>query len=138
MTVLAALEKIYDRDGCLTAEAVVREARKKSSPLHDQFTWDDTKAATKWREQQARTLIHRFKIEVETQPDVVHRVRRFTHLRDFGYVATEDALADPVKRDLVFEQALHELQSFRRKYEALVDVEAVWAASSAPPVRKAA
>lgn len=133
MNTAEALDRIYKRDGALTAESVVREARKKSSPLHAHFTWDDTEAAIKWREQQARVLIARFKIEVETQPDITKRVRRFTHLREIGYVGTADALADPTMRDLVFEQAVREVQAFRRKYEALVDVEKVWATAAPAP-----
>lgn len=41
----------------LRPEDVVGQARKKSSPLHDQFTWDDSQAADEYRKWQARLLI---------------------------------------------------------------------------------
>ena len=38
----------------LTAREIVEEARKKNSPLHDFFEWDDSIAAEKYRLAQAR------------------------------------------------------------------------------------
>lgn len=55
----AELEKIRVRNGgVLTPEAVVRAAKKSTSPLHQCFDWNDSEAAEKWRHQQARVLIH--------------------------------------------------------------------------------
>lgn len=129
-TAAEELERIYQRDGHLTPATVVAEAKSPKSPLHSHFTWDDSEAAHQWRLQQGRVLIASIKIEVETQPDIVQRVRRFTHLGDEGYVGTPEALNNPMQRHLVFDQALRELESFRRKYEALIDVEQVWVAAS--------
>ena len=53
----ARLAQLLDRDGVLTDEVVVEDARPRSSPLHDHFTWDDTKAGVILRLQQARELI---------------------------------------------------------------------------------
>jgi hypothetical protein len=52
---LADLEKA--NSGRLTPAAVVEDARKPSSPLHDQFEWDKSKAAYAHWLEQARTLI---------------------------------------------------------------------------------
>lgn len=38
-----------ENDGRLTPAEVLEEARNPESPLHDQFTWDDTEAAEKYR-----------------------------------------------------------------------------------------
>ena len=46
----------------LTAEAIVEQAKKKKSELHEFFEWDDTKAAEQWRIQQARILINEVKV----------------------------------------------------------------------------
>ena len=43
--------------GKLTPDEVLKEAKKPRSLLHRYFTWDDTKAGTEWRRQQARMLI---------------------------------------------------------------------------------
>ena len=52
---LAKLEK--SGKGRLTPDAVLEDAANKTSPLHDQFEWDDTKAAQAHRLVQARRLI---------------------------------------------------------------------------------
>jgi hypothetical protein len=54
------IEKILARmeaEGKLTPDAVVERAKLKTSPLHEEFEWDDTKAGHKWRINQARSLI---------------------------------------------------------------------------------
>lgn len=53
----AKLAEIEKRDGKLTPEAVVTEARSERSVLHRMFVWDDGKAAALYRLDQARTLI---------------------------------------------------------------------------------
>jgi hypothetical protein len=48
--------RIYKEKG-LSAEMLVKEAEKKSSPLHSLFQWDEKRAAHQWRLQQARVII---------------------------------------------------------------------------------
>jgi len=57
-----AIQGLYDRDGVITASSVLTEAKKKTSPLHNKFEWDDTKAGKLFRLVQARTLIRTVKI----------------------------------------------------------------------------
>lgn len=54
---LLALEKDNDK---LTAEAIVKRAKKKGSKLYDLFEWDDSAAAIKYRKQQSRMLLASF------------------------------------------------------------------------------
>ena len=51
------LKQLESKHGRLTPEAVVREAKKPSSILHDEFEWDDKVAAQAHRIEQARGLI---------------------------------------------------------------------------------
>lgn len=51
----------------LTPENLIKEAKKKSNPLHNLFEWDDTEAARKWRLQQGRLIINEIKIIVDTE-----------------------------------------------------------------------
>lgn len=51
------LTKIYRRDGHVTASAVVAEATPAQSPIHDEFEWDDKKAAHEHRLSTARRMI---------------------------------------------------------------------------------
>jgi hypothetical protein len=71
------LERL-EREGRLTPEAVLEEARKKDSPLREHFTWDNKVAGDRLRLIEARTLIRTVKIEVihrEIPLNVVHFVR---------------------------------------------------------------
>ena len=63
-----AIQAIYDRDQCVTVSAVLQEAKKKRSPLHKHFQWDDTIAAQEFRKTQARHLIKEYVVVVEERP----------------------------------------------------------------------
>src|SRR3990167_4529437 len=57
----------------LTQEDVVKEAAKKTSPLHPAFEWDDKRAGHQWRLDQAGYLIRSITVTVEadeTKPPV--------------------------------------------------------------------
>lgn len=64
MDEIAARLLEMEKDGRLTPAEVLDEARNPDSPLHDQFTWDDTEAAEKYRLGQASRLIVRLRINV--------------------------------------------------------------------------
>jgi hypothetical protein len=51
-------------DERLIVENVLEAAKRKTSPLHPQFTWDNGKAAEEYRKQEARQLI-RIVVEVD-------------------------------------------------------------------------
>lgn len=64
MDEIAARLREMEKDGRLTPAEVLEEARNPESPLHDQFTWDDTEAAEKYRLGQASRLIVRLRVNV--------------------------------------------------------------------------
>lgn len=59
-----AIQGIESRDGKVTPESVVEDARSETSPLHRYFEWNDTKAAKKYRLSQARLIINHLQIRV--------------------------------------------------------------------------
>lgn len=65
------LQEIADRDGHLTADAVIEDAQHPESPLHDQFEWDDAKAAMEARRETARRLIRSVKVVVRTETHTI-------------------------------------------------------------------
>lgn len=69
---LAELEK--KGKGILTPQAVVDDAEKPGSPLHDQFEWNNTKAAYEFRLDQARALIVTVKYIFRTEKTTVRAV----------------------------------------------------------------
>lgn len=98
---IEVLERLRDEnDGLLKVDAIVEEARDRRSPLHKHFDWDDTSAAEKYREWQARALIQKCRIVIENRSDVM--VRAFvsvpTDRKEGGYRAVQEVLDSTVLR----------------------------------------
>jgi len=89
-----------ERNGTLTPEAVVDDAKDPSSPLHAEFEWDDAKAAVEHRMQRARAIIRSVRVvfveETRRLPAIayVRDPRREPH--EQGYVATRELKDDRV------------------------------------------
>lgn len=77
-TVQEKLTKILERDGCIKASAVVKEAKPKKSPIHDCFEWDDGKAADEHRLWQARHLIRVTVVPYEGEDNRLVHIRPVT------------------------------------------------------------
>lgn len=71
--------------GNLTHEMVLADAQDPSSPLHDYFEWDDTKAAQAWRIEQARLLVRSVRVVINTERQVITTI---------GYVRNPDLPGD--------------------------------------------
>lgn len=130
--VVAELKRIAaENGGVLQPETVVREAEPKSSPLHSRFTWDDSEAAHQYRIWQARQLI-RVSVEVLAGTDKVVDV--FVSLstdrqkESGGYRVMTEVLSDADLRQQMLTDALNELEVFRAKYRALVELAEIFTA----------
>jgi hypothetical protein len=118
------LWRLYQATGALTPAQVVEAATDPASPLHDHFEWDDSEAARRYRLVQAGRLIRRCRVTIEVGEEEVRRVRAFVSVPTPErpvFVATDDALADPDRRDVVLTQARRDLAALRRKYSDLLD-----------------
>lgn len=71
-------ELAEEAGGILTVDMVLEAAKAEVSPLHKHFEWSDSKAALEYRRWQARALIARCRIVVESRGDV--EVRAFVSL----------------------------------------------------------
>lgn len=60
------LKRIQNIYGSITPEILVKEAKKRNSPLHKIFEWNDTKAAENYRLQQARILLNNIQVTIVT------------------------------------------------------------------------
>jgi len=92
-----ALEQINADYGRVTTNIVVSEAKKKSSPLHDYFDWDNNVASKRWREQQARNLVNHI-VEVVIIEGKQTEQRSWFNVVEDGeniYVPLHDAVAVP-------------------------------------------
>ena len=59
--VIDEIMRIHKEQG-LTAENLIKNAKKKSNPLHELFDWDIKSSAEKWWLYQARVLINEVKV----------------------------------------------------------------------------
>lgn len=135
--VIALAEK---HGGTITPEIILAEAKRKRSPLHGFFCWDDTEAAEEYRRIQASQLIRRIKVTITGGDEKHIRVRAFVNVvepkpeveeaedidghgvncRPRGiYVTVEQACRVEGYRDQMIAQCKRDVESFRAKYSAL-------------------
>lgn len=125
----ADAQKVADEIGesSVTPQEVLEKARNENSELHKCFEWDDSIAAEKYRLRQAREIIVNLVYapkKKEEQP-----VRCFQ-------ITTEKSVYKPTKQFLVQEdeyqkllaRAKAELESFKRRYATLNELESVFEA----------
>lgn len=113
------LARIAERNnGTLTPDAVVADARDKSSPLHTHFEWDDSEAAKQWRLEQARSLIRSVRVDVQTESRVISTVR---YVRSPEATGRQQGYADVTKLrtrdDLAREALRRELASVKALFD---------------------
>lgn len=119
------------KKSALTAEAVVADAKKATSPLHSFFCWDDSEAAKLYREDQARWLIRsviRVTVRGDDHEDL--QTREFVNVTiedERQYVSVATAMNNANLRNQMFENALRELGMFERKYKDLAELSELFA-----------
>ncbi len=112
--------------GLATAEAIVEASRSENALFHRYFEWDDSIAAEKHREAQARTLVGSIQVRYSQSPGVETRAFEITVQKDVrGYAPVDIILANPDERALLLQRAFAELASFKRRYTALSELSGV-------------
>lgn len=104
----------------LTAANLVEDSRPEEAPLHNEFTWDDTKAAESWRRQEAMMIINSVEIRIENHEPVQAFVKISSAERN--YLQTSVLIRAKETRDILLENALRELQGIQRKYAAIAEL----------------
>jgi len=129
------LNTIYQRDGTLQAQAIVEEARPKSSPIHAGFEWRDKIAANEHRKWQARNMVRSIEIvqpeQPQKQPEAQTIEIQTSEHSSFAYVfagggneATPSGYhpAEVVRKDFdLFDRAMQDAQRALRSAENRVD-----------------
>jgi phage pi2 protein 07 len=109
------------KESGLTAESVIAEAKKKKSPLHELFEWDDTIAGEKWRLQQARVFINEVKILIDTKEYYAfENVSLDTNEIENPcreYMERQEIIQTPALRQQVMMSAYNQLLYWKAKYE---------------------
>lgn len=104
----------------ITAKELLDASRDENAPLHDCFEWDDSVAAEKFRQDQARRII--IGIEVTKSETIPTTTRLFVNVvptaaKKQGEFATifQAMVVDDWRKQVLMD-ALKELRSFQRKY----------------------
>lgn len=127
------------KHGAVTADTLLNDGRKKSSPFHSHFVWDDTIAAEKYRRRQAQHLLGSLEIMVVyTHKDKPKETRtafvRYLHAigpkeeaksnlpygsapNDYAPIATTGS--SRLTRTIMIREAHRELLVWKQKYEHL-------------------
>lgn len=133
LTIEEELEVIAEKhNGFVRPIDVVEYASDPDTALHNEFEWDDTEAARKYRLHQARNILHVY-VRMETPPGKESEVRVFVSLpsnrnEEGGYRPTARVMNDKEARAELLELALAELRSFRnnRRFKLLTELQDVW------------
>ena len=110
---------------------MVEDARKKNSPLHNCFEWDNTIAAGAYRITQAQYILRQIEVMIEREDETSFTVRAFHHVNteeQQGYTTIESALKDPEMWDCVKVQAIAEIKNWQQKYKNIVEFETIFEA----------
>lgn len=118
-------EYLDDR-GFSRPEELVADARRKQSPLHRLFEWDDDAAAEQYRLSQARHVLGSIRIVYAKAEGKEHKVRAFTFLpSQKGYVSRARILSDDDLRREAYQVALRDLNAFIKRFEEYADLVAI-------------
>lgn len=119
----SALTDIYQKNGELTPEIVVEEARPEASPIHHRFEWDDSVAGEAYRRVQAQELIRSVRVVFAvTDKGERKSIRAFQSLHDAGdterggYIPTEEIVQDELAIKILLKQFEREIVDLKRKY----------------------
>lgn len=108
----------------ITRSEVLERARDEKSELHKCFEWDDSKAAEKYRTAQAGDVIRA--LYIVHKGEEVAPVRVLSRTSSSSYQPTRTFLTNENEYDNLLRRALSELESFKRKYEILSELESVF------------
>ena len=119
-------------------EAVAWARGHPQSALYAELEWDDSIAGEQYRIQQVRQLI-----QVFVEP--VHQTRQFVSLSidrvgGGGYRRIESVMGQQDLRTILLKDAFSELGRMQERYQALTELDRVWAAAAAaqkaPPSKR--
>lgn len=119
------------KDGTLTSEVVLEDARSRRSPLHKCFEWDDAVAAEKYRLDQAGDLLRSIVVTFKSADRTEKSTRAFVHVETQhgrGYTSLAHAMSDADLRKQVIQRAWVELQGWRERYREYEELATIFGA----------
>lgn len=130
------LKEIEERDGFVTPQAVVEDARPEDSLLHSVFEWDDEKAAEAYRIHQAGSFIRCIVVVPEKGDAVKEPAKLFVNTSPTNdgqkkagiFIDFHSAMENPASRSVILSNAKHEMLLFKKKYSQLKELSRVFMA----------
>lgn len=118
------LDRIYQRDGQVSPEAVVEDSRAEDAPLHDCFEWDNDAAAEQYRLYQARKVIASVTVVCDEQNNT-QPVRAFVHIEEKKYMPINHVLQTPDMHSILMATLKKDMLVFVRRYKAVEEISKV-------------
>lgn len=106
----------------LSPKTLLDASRDVNAPLHNEFEWDDSEAAERYREQQAGGIIRNlYIVPAERSPEESTRafVNVHSEIKTGSYHNIRVVLDDDTMRERLFAAAKRDMQSFIDKYKTL-------------------
>jgi hypothetical protein len=122
------IEKLHDKHQGVTPELLVEEAKKKRSPVHNLFEWDDTAAAEAYRVHQARLVLNHIEVVIERGEEVPLVIRAF-HSVEYEegrcYTTIKAARANEDLWEQIKDEALRQIKNWQETYRHIQEFEAI-------------
>ena len=117
----ARFEELLDENSLVTPEIILDDARRKSSPIHGYFEWDDLVAAERYRRSQAGYYLRSIEVIVDREDEP--RVRAFEVVRpkedaEPGYAPYKVIVGSRALLHQVIARYEHDLAALRTQMEA--------------------
>lgn len=114
------------KNGQIKPEDVIEVARDENSPIHNNFEWDDTKAAQEHRLWQARQLItYKFKVEGSKEQQFYNVKVVVNDVPVQGYFTKEKILSNKDMYLHLLKEAVSEIKYWEKKYKEIKELEGV-------------
>ena len=125
----ADAQKVADEIGNdkITPQEIIEKARDEQSELHKCFEWNDTIAAERYRLQQARNVLSMLVFKLKTEEEQPVRIFSLTTEKS-TYQPTKQFLVQADEYQDLLKRALAELETFKKKYSTLNELEEVFKA----------
>lgn len=114
-------------------EDLLEASKPEEAPLHTCFEWDDSKAAEKYRLEQATNMIRSVVVKISVEDGEPVITRAFVNVSEKPrakgtFVSIQTALEKENYRQNILRNALFELQTFQRKYATYAELAEVFSA----------
>jgi hypothetical protein len=120
---------LREREGYLTPQVVVEDARPANSVLHDRFEWDDAVAAEAHRIDQARNLLRSVRVQYVEPDGGVGSTRAFVSIErppsPREYIPVEEVRQDSELTAIALRDAEREWRSLYSRFKHLEEFLAI-------------